>query len=86
MRKTVNRDQGGCVRLPIISEEEGNAMMREFYKNIIVRFYKDYDGWFYEVTGFAPPHQGTQHFSGPFQFKFQAWLDYRREFITRYRE
>lgn len=84
MRKTVHRDKGR-VELPIIPEVDGKAMMREFYKNIEVRIYKDHGGWWYEVTGFAPPHEGTQHFSGPFRFKWQAWLDYRREFITPYK-
>ena len=72
------------VRLQIIPAEEGKKMVREIYKDIKVRFYKEYDGWNYEVTGFQPPYQKA-YIAGPFRFKFQAWLDYRREFITPYR-
>lgn len=73
------------VRLQIIPEEEGKRLMREFYKDIKVRFFKDYEGWHYEVTGFQSPHERTTHFTGPFRFKWQARRDYKREFIAPYK-
>lgn len=45
-----------------------------------VRFFRDTDGWWYEVTGIQSQY-GARYAEGPFMFKFMARMRYKREFL-----